>query len=174
MARGLYSIITLCTSLVAKSAIAVAWKRLVFSILYRIDGGNPGLGTIFDSRSTLHSFTPSPTFPHSRMLPSEFLLSSLFLLGSVFPSVHSAFTYKFGVPGSCDDLEISWTGPFVLCSQNNLKLTYQNRWPGPLRAYFSSSARFRPMLPPRISLKSSCFPRRSLEHQGLSRSPIQQ
>lgn len=45
------------------------------------------------------------------MLLSDSLLSSLFLLSYVFPSAHSAFTYQFGVPGSCDDLEISWTGP---------------------------------------------------------------
>ncbi|KAF9650097.1 hypothetical protein BDM02DRAFT_1539621 [Thelephora ganbajun] len=51
------------------------------------------------------------------MLPSEFLLFSLFLLGYVLTSVHSAFTYEFGVPGSCDELEVSWTGgqgPFQL------------------------------------------------------------
>lgn len=51
------------------------------------------------------------------MLLREFLFSSLFLLSHLLPSVYSSFTYEFGVPGSCDDLEVSWTGgqaPFQL------------------------------------------------------------
>jgi hypothetical protein len=39
--------------------------------------------------------------------------------------------------------------------QINLQLTSQNRWPGPIRASFSSSTHFRPMLSPRILLRSS-------------------
>ncbi|KAF9787260.1 hypothetical protein BJ322DRAFT_1107323 [Thelephora terrestris] len=51
------------------------------------------------------------------MLPREFLLSSLFLLSYVLPSAYSTFTYEFGALGSCDNLEVSWTGgqgPFEL------------------------------------------------------------
>lgn len=55
-----------------------------------------------------------PHLPSGRMLPSDFFLPSLFLLSYILPSVHSAFTYQFGVPGSCDDLGISWTGPSPL------------------------------------------------------------
>ena len=51
------------------------------------------------------------------MSSSEFLLSLLFL-SYLLPSVYSTFTYKFGAPGSCDNLEITWTGQFVLLVRN--------------------------------------------------------
>ncbi|KAF9787259.1 hypothetical protein BJ322DRAFT_711648 [Thelephora terrestris] len=51
------------------------------------------------------------------MLPQGFLLASLFLLSCVLPSAYSTFTYEFSTLGSCDDVEVSWTGgqaPFEL------------------------------------------------------------
>ncbi|KAF9787272.1 hypothetical protein BJ322DRAFT_1187034 [Thelephora terrestris] len=51
------------------------------------------------------------------MLPQGFLLSSLFLLSCVLPPAYSNFTYQFSTLGSCDDVEVSWTGgqgPFGL------------------------------------------------------------
>jgi hypothetical protein len=74
------------------------------------------------------------------MLPSGFLLSFL-LLSYLSPSVYSAFTYNYDLPGSCDDLEVSWTGSFVLI-QINFQLTPRNRWPGPLRTHFGSCMGF--------------------------------
>lgn len=105
------------------------------------------------------------------MLPSKSLLSFIFLLNHVFPLVYSSFTYQFGVPGSCDDLEVSWTGLFAHSILNQFPTHSSEKVARALSNSFLFPYELSPTRFPMIFLT---LPHRFLEHQGLIPSQIQQ
>ena len=136
--------------------------------LHSLDGGSWRSRTA--SERTLGDYfnlIPAPCPPLLLSLPHLPAAGCCHLISSSSPSSSLVVSFLQSTPLSRTTLACQvhamtsrFPGPVRSSSppQIDLRLTSPNRWPGPLRTYFSPSTRFRHMLPPKILLRSSFSP----------------
>jgi len=135
-------------------------------LLHCLDGGSWRSRTA--SERTVGDYLISAPYPPLLLfLPHLPAAGCCRLIFSSSPSSSSVVSFLQSTPLSRTTLACQahamtskFPGPVRPSSplQINLPLTSQNRWPGPFRAYFSSSTCFRPMLPSKMLLRSPFFP----------------